>query len=117
MGDISGAAYIFEKPSVKLTSEDPSEATVPGTVTIPWGQATAVFPIDAVEDAIVDGVQMVTITASADGYVAGTDTIGVTDDDIAGITTSAVSGDTTETGESPPSPWRLTASRLPLFPS
>jgi uncharacterized delta-60 repeat protein len=50
---------------VTLTSSDPSEATVPATVTIPAGQSSATFDISAVDDAIIDGTQTVTISASA----------------------------------------------------
>jgi hypothetical protein len=51
-----------------LSSSDQSEATVPGTVTIPAGQLSAAFPISAVDDQIADGSQATTITASAEGY-------------------------------------------------
>ncbi|MCA9165988.1 MAG: hypothetical protein KDA62_23535, partial [Planctomycetales bacterium] len=45
--------------TVNLASSDTSEATVPATVTIPDGQASAMFPVTAVDDAIVDGTQTV----------------------------------------------------------
>ena len=56
---------------------------MPGTVTILDGQASASFNIDAVDDALVDGTQSVTITASATGYTSGTDSVDVTDDETA----------------------------------
>jgi len=83
---------------VTLSSSDTSEATVAGTVTILAGQASATFPITAVDDAIVDGTQTVTVTGTATAYADGTDTIDVTDDDTVGINVSTISGDTTETG-------------------
>ena len=49
---------------VNLTSSDTTEATVPQSVTIDAGQASATFSINAVDDAIVDGTQPVTITAT-----------------------------------------------------
>ncbi|MFC1766291.1 beta strand repeat-containing protein, partial [Planctomycetota bacterium] len=67
--------------TVTLQSNDTSEATVPSTVTIPNGFAFAVFTLTAVDDALMDGTQTVTITASAAGYVSDTDTIQVLDDD------------------------------------
>ncbi len=64
---------------VTLASNDTTEATVPATVTIPAGQMTAAFAIAAIDDAIVDGTQLVTFTASAAGFVSGTTTFSVTD--------------------------------------
>ena len=71
--------------TVNLSSDDTTEATVPASVTIPAGQTSATFDIDAVDDAIVDGTQMVTITTSAAAHTDGSDTLDVTDDDFAGF--------------------------------
>jgi uncharacterized delta-60 repeat protein len=60
-GDVS------EAMTVNLVSSDTSEATVPFSVTIPAGQASATFPISAADDALLDGTQSVTITTSASG--------------------------------------------------
>lgn len=99
LGDNSGSAYIFDALVVNLSSDDESEATVPPSVTIPWGQASASFDVDAVNDAVMDGNQTVTITASANGYTDGTDTVEVTDDDTVGISVVPISGlITTEAG-------------------
>jgi len=68
---------------VSLSSDDTSEITVPASVTIADGQTTSpAFDLDAVDDAIADGTQTVTITASAASYADGTDTIDVTDDEM-----------------------------------
>lgn len=67
--------------TVNLSSNDTSEASVPVSVQIPAGLASAAFDIAAVDDAIVDGTQTVTVTASAVGYADGNDTPDVTDDD------------------------------------
>ena len=50
---------------VNLSSDDTSEATVPATVTIPAGQASATFDINAVDDALLDGTQTVNISATS----------------------------------------------------
>jgi len=68
---------------VNLASDDTSEATVPATVTILAGQTSANFTVNAVDDGIVDGTQLATITASFSGFIDGTDAIDVTDDDAA----------------------------------
>ncbi|MFH1980584.1 MAG: CARDB domain-containing protein, partial [Pseudomonadota bacterium] len=64
---------------VNLTSDDTSEITVPDTVTIPAGQTSAAFSLTIIDDAQVDGDQTVTVTASAAGWVSGSDTIVVVD--------------------------------------
>ncbi len=53
---------------VKLSSDDSSAATVPESVTILAGEATATFPVTMVSDALDDGYQRVSITASADSF-------------------------------------------------
>ncbi len=73
--------------AVALASGDPSEATVPASVTILAGQASATFAIDAMDDAVVDGSQTVTLTASASGLADATTTVTVTDDDVVVATT------------------------------
>jgi uncharacterized delta-60 repeat protein len=55
--------------TVKLASSNTSQASVPASVVIPAGQASATFGIDAVDDHVVTGDQAVTITASADAAV------------------------------------------------
>ena len=67
---------------VALSSDDTSEATVPASVTIQSGDPYADFDIDAVDDAVFDGDQTVTVTANASGYLDGNDTVVVTDDEV-----------------------------------
>ena len=64
---------------VSLSSSDTSEVTVPALVTIPANQTTAAFPINALDDVLLDGTQAATITATASGYVSGSRSINVTD--------------------------------------
>jgi VCBS repeat-containing protein len=68
--------------TVALASSDTTEATVPSTVTIPDGADSAVFTVTGVDDAVVDGTQTVTITASASGHTSDSATVVVTDDDV-----------------------------------
>ncbi|MEZ6035747.1 MAG: LamG-like jellyroll fold domain-containing protein [Planctomycetaceae bacterium] len=51
-----------------------------GTVTIPAGQTSATFNIDAIDDVLVDGPQTVTITATAGGHAPASDALIVNDD-------------------------------------
>jgi Ca2+-binding RTX toxin-like protein len=81
--------------TVSLMSDDTTEATVLASVLIADGQTTsAAFPIGAANDALVDGTQTVTITASATGYADGSDTISVTDEEIPSFTIVESSGNT-----------------------
>ncbi|NCQ69135.1 MAG: tandem-95 repeat protein [Microcystis aeruginosa W13-16] len=64
---------------ITLNSNDTSEITVPNQVIIPANQASATFTLNAVNDNIPDGIQNVTITATATGFSQGTDTINVAD--------------------------------------
>ncbi len=71
---------------VSLASSLTNRATVPATVTIPAGAASATFSIDAEDNVLVDGTQTVTITASAANFVAGSGSIGVEDDEVPALT-------------------------------
>ena len=76
---------------VNLVSSDTTEAAVQSSITIAAGQTTSPpVNIDAVDDAIVDGTQTVTMTASAAGLVDGTDAIDVTDNDVAATVTGQI---------------------------
>ena len=95
--DISGPL------TVSLASDDTSEATVVATVTILAGETSATFDINAIDDSLLDGTQTATITAAATGYVAGSDTVDVTDQESLTLTisTSAIAenaGTTATTG-------------------
>ena len=65
--------------TVSLSSSDASEASVPATVVIPAGQASANVLITGVDDLWNDGSQPVTISAAAPDYISATLEITVTD--------------------------------------
>ncbi|WP_158520982.1 choice-of-anchor Q domain-containing protein [Fuerstiella marisgermanici] len=73
---------------VNLSSSDTTEATVPASVTIPVGQSAADFTISAVDDAVVDGTQVLSVSASATGYTGFSTGLNVTDDDVLALTLS-----------------------------
>ena len=54
----------------------------PPTVTIPAGSSQASIKLDTVQDNVVDGDQVVTVTASVDGYTSGIGQVIVTDRDL-----------------------------------
>jgi hypothetical protein len=82
---------------VTLASDDPTEAEVPPTVTILANEASATFPVLAVDDSVFDGTRVASITATAAGYEAGSDTLDVQDHEALTLTIDEAS--ITEAGE------------------
>lgn len=74
---------------INLSSSDPSEATVPATVTIPAGATNAAVSIAAIDDALLDGTQTVTLTAQQPGLQTSTVSLSVTDVESLTATSSA----------------------------
>lgn len=70
---------IDQSITVLLSSSDTSEANLPASVIIPAGVASVNVGIDAVDDALFDGSQIVTFTASSVGYESATASLTVTD--------------------------------------
>ncbi len=66
---------------VNLQSSDVGSVSVPASVIIAAGATTANFSIIALDDHIVTGTKLVTITATAAGFSAGTASIKITDSD------------------------------------
>lgn len=65
---------------VKLSNSDPTEASMPVSITVSAGQAVGTFTINAVNDLWPDGAQTVTIKATALGFLPGQKAITVNDD-------------------------------------
>ncbi|MEZ6123003.1 MAG: Calx-beta domain-containing protein [Planctomycetaceae bacterium] len=64
---------------VTLTSSDPGEATIQSTIVIPAGQSSVTVPVNAINDALLDGTQTVTLTAVSAGFADGTALLDVED--------------------------------------
>lgn len=79
-GTVSRATSGTTDLVVSLSSSDPTEATVPATVTILANQTSATFDVTAVDDTFPDGDKTVTITATADDATTPTFEITVEDD-------------------------------------
>jgi Fungalysin metallopeptidase (M36)/Viral BACON domain/Fungalysin/Thermolysin Propeptide Motif len=75
---------------VSLAGSDPSEATVPASVTIYAGETSASFGITVVDDSLLDGAQPVTLTASAGGFPENSISTTVTDNDAASFALSPI---------------------------
>jgi len=68
---------------VTLANSHPGEVAVPASVTIPADASSVTFDIDAVDDLVPDGLQVVTLTAEATGFPDATDALLVTDNETA----------------------------------
>jgi uncharacterized protein YjiK len=80
IGTVTRTGATTSELVVTLSSSDTTEATVPASVTIPIGLASASFDITAVNDNFPDGDKSAIITASASGATSGTTTLTVNDD-------------------------------------
>ncbi len=93
---ISRHVDIANELTVNLTSSNTTEATVLATASIPAGQTSITVNLNAVDDSRVDGMQTVTITASAIGYANGSDTVNVMDNEISALTVNIVAASVAE---------------------
>ncbi|MFI5458474.1 MAG: SdrD B-like domain-containing protein [Isosphaerales bacterium] len=75
---------------VTLLSSDPTEAAVQPTVTIPPGQASVSFAVEAVQNGVPQGLQDVQISATTAGLDTGIATLGITDVELPDLVVSNV---------------------------
>ncbi|RYD35316.1 MAG: hypothetical protein EOP87_07575, partial [Verrucomicrobiaceae bacterium] len=80
VGTVSRSGSSVSALIVNLSSSDPTEATVPASVTIPAGSSSVNFDITAVNDTFPDGAKTAKITASAVDAISGSLDLTVTDD-------------------------------------
>lgn len=64
---------------VTLVNSDPTEVSVPATVTIPAGETSVSILINAVDDTLLDGPQTVQILATAPGYQSASQSLVIND--------------------------------------
>ncbi len=79
---------------IALSADSSGQLSLPSTVTIPAGQRAAEFSFTVNDNAIFDGDRTVTITASADGYASSSASLGIADDDLAGLVVIQSDGST-----------------------
>ncbi|EDY18001.1 peptidase M36 fungalysin [Chthoniobacter flavus Ellin428] len=75
--------------NVSLSSSNTGKVTVPATVTVPAGQTSATFNVTIVDNAVLDGTQTATITATAPTFASAARTIAVQDNETATLTITA----------------------------
>ena len=61
--------------NVSIGNSDPSEGSTPSSIAIPAGQSSVSFFLNAVDDALLDGTQTLSVSASANGYLPGSSSI------------------------------------------
>ena len=100
-GMVSISDAMFTDLVVSLVSSDTSELVVPETVTILAQETSATFDLTVVDDAETDGVQTVTVTASAPGFSDSEGLMDVRDNDVHSFVFETVHGDYEETDPGP----------------
>src|SRR5205823_6024258 len=70
-GQVRLPAALSTNLIVTLASLNQNEVIVPGQVTILAGHTNAAFDLTILDDTVLDGTQIATITASASGFLLG----------------------------------------------
>jgi hypothetical protein len=79
---------------VSLLSSDTTELTVPASVTLADGAASATFALVSIADGTNDGNQTVTLTASATGFSSASANVVVSDSDLPDLRVSSITAPT-----------------------
>ena len=80
-GTVTASAPVAYAIPVRLTSSDTTELMVPSTVYLQAGQTSAIFTVTVPDDNIIDGPQLVTVTAQVTNWTSGSALTTVLDDD------------------------------------
>ncbi len=80
-GAVSISGTLDHDLTVMLTSHDTSEVRVPASCTITAGEVFALFDLTVEDDGGKDGMQIVSVSATATGFAAGTATVSVADNE------------------------------------
>lgn len=99
-GTVSLSRTVAEATVVRLTNGDASELTIPDSVTIPAGGATATFTVQAVADLMVDGTQKVTVFAAALEGLTASREVTVLDLDVPNALSISLAASSVNEGES-----------------
>ncbi|WP_042725453.1 outer membrane protein assembly factor BamB family protein [Chthoniobacter flavus] len=83
IGTVSISGTSFTDTVITLAPSDPARLLLPPTVTIPANQLSATFPVLAVDDALVNGSETITVSAKGPNFlfVEGRTTITVNDNE------------------------------------
>ncbi|MFZ4766044.1 MAG: S8 family serine peptidase, partial [Roseimicrobium sp.] len=81
---------------VNLGSSNTSEVTVPASVTVLAGQASAMFDVTVIDDAVLDGTRVAVISAASSGYTSAGAAVAVQDNDGTAVITLTAPTSATE---------------------
>ncbi|TRU25838.1 MAG: hypothetical protein EWV81_11255, partial [Microcystis aeruginosa Ma_SC_T_19800800_S464] len=84
--------------TVTLVNSENSQITVPNTVTIPAGANSVNFNLNAVDDTLIELPKNYTIIATSQGFVSGSDTLAVIDNDAVSLSLTLDSNNINENG-------------------
>jgi len=78
-GHVSASSVVAANYTVNLASSDTSKLVVPSTVVIPTGQTSAVFNVTVPGNTLIDGPQIVTMTAHVPRWTDGSASMTILD--------------------------------------
>ena len=78
-GSLSIGVPAGKNITIPLTSSDTSKLIVPANVVIPTGQTSAVFNLTVVDNTLIDGAQLVSVTAYVTGWSGGSNSMSILD--------------------------------------
>jgi hypothetical protein len=87
-GSVSVAGTVASNLVVNLTSSNTNLVTTPVSVTIPAGQTNAVFDVTILDDHLLEGDQVITVTASAQFFSNGYGVITIHDNETTTLSVS-----------------------------
>ena len=97
-GTVTRNTDTTEPLTVTLVNSDNAQLTVPTTVTIPAGANSATFNITAVDDTLIELPKNYTIIASAAGFISGSDSLAIIDNDGVNLTLTLDTNNINENG-------------------
>lgn len=100
---------------VTITASDNTSVGLPASVVIPASQTSVTVDLDTIDDQIVDGLQTVTVSVTADGHASATDSIDVTDNDVPELTLTLDASSISETGQTTATVSRNTSTDTDLI--
>jgi hypothetical protein len=78
-GLVSASSIVATNYSVNLVSSDTSKLTVPSSVVISAGQSSVPFNLTVLDNTLIDGPQVVTVTAHVSGWTDGSNSMTILD--------------------------------------
>ena len=80
-GTVRVSGVLIAPLTVHLVSDDILRLTVPESITIPAGSSGRTFALTPGDDDVIDGLQQVQVTASAEGFQSSTGTVKIYDNE------------------------------------